>query len=158
MASPPEDKSNVSPIEVEYKLSKDSAIQIIKNSPAQYWQSINPKLTLLKTPITVVNHWDDIIEINKVNYVCKSYIRDVFLHKDGKSCVTVESTINNLPGYSNETYKETHTFKEGVGLYSFENIVLLGNSEDNSNKNSSEEKKTNKPLAFDFNYHLVETP
>lgn len=132
-------------LEYTYEIYKDAVRVTINNPIREFSQSIIDSQFALKAPIKSGNSWSENVSIKGKTHKCNSMILSVSKDTDGKSLVKIQHIVKNMPNYPDNTYKEIKTYKEGLGLYQYENTILLSDPENKS-----------KPTPFDFKYKIFE--
>ncbi|MBS5824186.1 MAG: hypothetical protein KID00_10060 [Clostridium argentinense] len=112
------DKSKLN-IQFSYIFYGDSVRQIIKNSNDIHSQSIIKDSEILKSPLVVDNSWSEKFNYKSKEYIASTKITNIGENPEGKKIVETETTVNNIEGFVNNTYRELKTYTEGVGLTSF---------------------------------------
>ncbi|CAM2854001.1 hypothetical protein HAHI6034_06325 [Hathewaya histolytica] len=132
-------------LEYMYEIFSDYVRITTKNSPRYPSQSIIDSNTIIRYPLKINNSWTERVIINGTSKECIGTIINITKDSDNKSIIKVQYVVNNLPKYPNNTYKEIRTYKEGLGMYEFENTILLDNEETSS-----------KPTPFEFKCKIYE--
>jgi len=107
-------------------------------------REINSKLhdlVVLKLPFEKNKTWSHKVHVNQKWYTVKARILEV--NKD-KGTIRVQYTVEGVPGYYRNTYREERTFQVGYGMISFSN--LLPGDIDISDTDAKDPDKLNEAL------------
>lgn len=112
------DKSKVN-IKLSYILDGNSVRQIIDTPNDVHSQSIIKDSKILVSPLVVDNTWTENFNYKSKEYTASTKIINIGKNEEGKKIIQTETTVNNIEGFGNNTYKETKTYTEGLGLTNF---------------------------------------
>ena len=113
-----------------YTVTKDGVVETIENSDPHRNQesttllnSIIPSKVILKGALETGTTWTESFEYEGNTYEAQNEL--TVKQSDGTTTYVVETTVENIPGFVDETYRETREFEKGLGLVSFTNVEPL---------------------------------
>lgn len=106
-------------INFSYIFDGDSVRQIIKNPSDIHSQSIIKDSKILVSPLVVDNSWSEKFSYKAKEYIASTKITNIGENNEGKKIIETETTVNNIEGFGNNTYREVKTYTEGLGLTNF---------------------------------------
>ncbi|WP_291580608.1 hypothetical protein [Clostridium sp. UBA6640] len=106
-------------IKLSYILDGNSVRQIIDVPNDVHSQSIIKDSKILISPLVVDNTWTENFNYRSKEYTASTKIITIGKNEEGKRIIQTETTVNNIEGFGNNTYKETKTYTEGLGLTNF---------------------------------------
>lgn len=106
-------------IKLSYILDGTSVRQIIENPNDMHSQSIIKDSKILVSPLAVDNTWIENFNYKSKEYTASTKIINIGENEEGKKIIETETTVNNIEGFGNNTYREIKTYTEGLGLTNF---------------------------------------
>lgn len=114
-----------------YTLTEDTLIESITNRDPQrkfederLLNSIIPNKVILKGALKTGTTWTETFEYEGKSYQALNELT-IQMTEEGKTRYQVDTIVENISGFMNETYKEVRVFEEGLGLVSFTNTLPL---------------------------------
>lgn len=114
-----------------YTVTGDEVVETITNhDPHRRWEdsrllnSIIPSKVVLKGELKTGTTWDERFEYQGQSHTALNELT-VQLTEEGKTQYRVETIVEDIQGFVNQTYTETRVFEEGLGLVSFSNTQPL---------------------------------
>ncbi|HAX74087.1 MAG TPA: hypothetical protein DCY20_11230 [Firmicutes bacterium] len=142
--------------DLKYLVSNDAIFEQINNkdsynelSDEHLLNSIIANKLVLKAPLVDGNTW-----VEQFDYQNQSYVANNTLHikssETGATQYVVETIVEQIEGYLNQTYKEVRTFEVGKGMTSFKNILPLARFDETYISQHPEEE------VYYFGYSLAD--
>lgn len=110
-------------LDLKYVVNSNTVTEYISvnyedKSKGNTLNSIIPNQTILKLPLKVENSWKQKFTYKGTEYEATTTITSVNDEDNLTKCTTT-TTVTNIDGYLNNTYREERTYAEGKGLISF---------------------------------------
>lgn len=115
-----------------YELSDDGAVCKVEKlkefgtyDSLHLMNSVVEDQMVLKLPLETGNKWEEEFIFQGKTYTAHSEVVNVYKSDSGNICYTVQTKVDNIEGFLDNSYSEERTYEEGKGLTKFENKLPL---------------------------------